>query len=207
MKSCKGTSISFHGSYEWLLIRIRHYATSTHKPLPPLTTLLGHDVKKNGPHVAVSEYFWKRFRPHNDDRYLVTCLDSRCNPYEVLGFKPYEIICSRNLGGRITPALTDLAAMDTFFHLNQIIILHHNNCGTTHITSDQELQDIKSKCTDVSDQELKLVVQLSPARVDTEDALNEDLQRLRECKFLRKDLTESAMGLYLDVKTGLVKAI
>jgi carbonic anhydrase len=125
----------------------------------------------------------------------------------VLGFKPYEIICIRNVSGRITPALTDIAALDSFFHLNQIIILHHSNCGVTHMTLEYGLNDVKSKCPHLTVGQTEHVKKLSPIRVDDDSGLKLDIKTLRECPFLRKEVTENAVGLYLDVNTGLVREV
>ncbi|KAJ9605832.1 hypothetical protein H2200_009681 [Cladophialophora chaetospira] len=173
-----------------LLERNRAYAASTHKSLPPLMNILGGDAKKNGPHIVV-----------------VSCLDSRANPYEVLGFKPYEIICIRNVSGRVTPALIDIATLDAFFHINQIIVLHHTNCGVTHLTPERGLNDLLSKCPDLTPKQAQYAKELSPIRSDDDNWLKADLKILRETPYLRKEIAESAVGLYLDVKTGLVREV
>lgn len=136
----------------------------------------------------------------------VACMDSRCNPYDVLGFKIYEIISLRNPGGRIFPFLTQLAAMDAFFGLHQIIILQHSNCGASHITIDHERQDIKTKCPGLTEAELEKVIDESPLKKDNDDSLKLDLEQLRACKFIRNDLKNNSVGFYLDVKTGIVEA-
>ncbi len=137
----------------------------------------------------------------------VSCLDSRADPYAVLGLQRLECIAFRNVSGRISPVLRDIAALDTFFHLNQIVILHHNNCGATHFTLDVQMDDIRAKCPDASEEELETVARLSPVRPDDDTALRADLKTLSECSFLRKDLLANVMGLYLDVKTGLVREV
>ncbi|KAH8893608.1 carbonic anhydrase [Thozetella sp. PMI_491] len=175
---------------ERLLANNKEYAASVHKAVPPLLQLVGNDMKTNGPHVVI-----------------LSCLDSRANPYEVLGLKPLECIVFRNVSGRIAPVLPHIAALDAFFHINQIIILHHNNCGATHWTLEHELHDLKSKCPDATPQDLEEVRKFCPAREDNDSGLKEDLKMLRACRYIRKDIVEGAIGLYMDVQTGLVREV
>jgi carbonic anhydrase len=137
----------------------------------------------------------------------VACIDFRSNPYDILSLKPYEAIVIRNVGGRITPALTDLAALDCLFHLDQVVILQHTNCGTTHITKDQLRQDVKTKCPGLVEEEVEGVMEKCPLKNDSEEALKSDLRILKECGFLRKEVLEKSMGLWLDVKSGLVRQV
>lgn len=137
----------------------------------------------------------------------VTCIDSRANPYEVLGVEPYQIIAIRNVSGRITPALTDIAALDAFFHINQIVIMHHNNCGATHITKEHGYNDVKTKHPHLTQEQLEHVRRYSPIRVDDDNALKADIETLKKCKFIRKEILENVVGLYLDVTTGLVSIV
>ena len=69
------------------------------------------------------------------------------------------------------------------------------------------MDDIRAKCPDASEEELETVARLSPVRPDDDTALRADLKTLSECSFLRKDLLANVMGLYLDVKTGLVREV
>ena len=137
----------------------------------------------------------------------VSCMDPRCVPQRVLGLAPTEAFCLTNVSGRIGPALSDIASLDSIFGLEQLVIMHHSNCGSTHGTSDQLREDLKSKCSDLSSQELEDVVQASSIRTDDDSALKIDLKRLRECKFIRKDLSETAVALWYDVTTGLVRRV
>ena len=51
------------------------------------------------------------------------------------------------------------------------------------------------------------MVQSSAIRADDDRGLKADLKLLRECKFIRKDLAEGAVGLWLDVSTGLARQV
>jgi carbonic anhydrase len=75
----------------------------------------------------------------NLNLYIVTCIDCRVDPAQVLGVKLGEALVQRNIGGRITPAvLRDIAyagyLVDTkapegpYF---EVAIVHHTDCGST----------------------------------------------------------------------------
>ena len=118
-------------------------------------------------------------------------MDPRAVPETVLGLKPMEAFCLTNVSGRIRPAvLNDIASLDSIFSIEQVIIMHHSNCGSTHGTIDQLHQDLESHCPELSPKELEDVVRNSAIREDNDRELKADLKILRECKYIRKELTE-----------------
>ncbi|KAJ9602353.1 hypothetical protein H2200_013208 [Cladophialophora chaetospira] len=177
-------------SVEDVLERNRNYATTAHKAFPPLAAIFGGDIKANSPKVVI-----------------VSCMDPRAVPHDVLALKPMEAFCLTNMSGRIKPALNDIASLDSVFNLEQVVIMHHSNCGSTHGTIDQFRHDLKANCPELSSLELEDVVQHSAIRRDEDRELKADLQLLRECKFIRKELTEGAVALWLDVNTGLAREV
>jgi carbonic anhydrase len=83
----------------------------------------------------------------NLNLYLVTCIDCRVDPAQILGVRLGEALVQRNIGGRITPAIIrDIAyagyLVDTkapegpYF---EVAIIHHTDCGST-LRADDELR-------------------------------------------------------------------
>jgi len=180
-------------SLEELIERNRHYASQAHTPRPTLLQMLKNDPKLNGPHILI-----------------VACLDSRCNPYEVLGIKPYEGIVIRNIGGRFITNASDIAALDTLFRIHQIILLQHDNCGASHITTPQVLDAVRAKRPEFEAAGGRTSAELAarlPAKQDNYESLKEDLKTAKQCGFLREDLIDNMVGLWLDVNSGLVTRI
>ena len=81
----------------------------------------------------------------NLNLYIVTCIDCRADPAQVLGVKLGEALVQRNIGGRITPAMiADIAyagyLVDTkapqgpYF---EVAIIHHTDCGSTLLADDE----------------------------------------------------------------------
>ena len=111
------------------------------------------------------------------------------------------------MSGRITPALNDIASLDSTFDISQLVIMHHSNCGSTHSTLDQLRDHLKSTRPELSSTETEEVIRGSALREDNDSKLKDDLKTLRDCKFIKKDLGEGAVGLWLDVETGLVRQV
>jgi hypothetical protein len=81
----------------------------------------------------------------NLNLYLVTCIDCRVDPAQILGVRLGEALVQCNIGGRITPAiirdiayagyLVDTKAPEgTYF---EVAIIHHTDCGSTLLADDE----------------------------------------------------------------------
>jgi carbonic anhydrase len=69
---------------------------------------------------------------------IVSCVDPRVDPMDVLGLEPGEAVVIRNVGGRINPALLEIMTiLRTVSHAAgqeigegwTLIVLHHTDCG------------------------------------------------------------------------------
>ncbi|OAL22649.1 hypothetical protein AYO22_07207 [Fonsecaea multimorphosa] len=188
MSSPTNAAVTFGPSVDELLERNRQYAAG-HKPIPSLMARMGNDPKAHGPHVVV-----------------VSCFDSRANPLTFLNVGIRECLVLRNVGGRFASAAGDIAALDTLFHVSQIILIHHTNCGASHVTKQQVLDGVHQKRPEFTGFAEELEWRL-PMKEDNHNSLLEDFERVKSCGFLREDLIDGVVGLWLDVETGLVKRV
>jgi carbonic anhydrase len=134
-------------------------------------------------------------------------VDPRCAPEGVLGFHGFDTFTVRTVGGRIGPALIDLASLDSVFDLHQIVLMHHSNCGTTHGTAEQLRSHIKAHAPTLDDKAIDGAVKSSGFKADDDGALKEDLKLLKESQLVRRELSANVVGLWLDVETGLVREV
>ncbi|KIW27231.1 uncharacterized protein PV07_06989 [Cladophialophora immunda] len=185
--SSPNTAITYGPSVDELLERNKQYAAG-HQPIPSLMARMRNDPKAYGPHVVI-----------------VSCFDSRANPMNFFNIAIRECLVLRNVGGRFASAAGDLAALDTLFHVSQIILVHHSNCGASHVTKQQVLEGVHQKRPDFKGS-VELEERL-PMKEDNHISLLEDFERVKMCGFLRKDLVDGVVGLWLDVETGLVKRV
>jgi carbonic anhydrase len=135
----------------------------------------------------------------------VSCFDGRANPSDFLEIEYRDCFVLRNAGGRFATAAEQIAALDTLFTVEQIILVHHSNCGTSHVTKQQTVDRVKEQRPEFTAFEA-LKARL-PMKEDNHLSLLEDFEQVKNCGFLRKDLIESVVGFWYDVETGLVTKV
>jgi carbonic anhydrase len=139
----------------------------------------------------------------NLNLYIVTCIDCRVDPAQILGVKLGEALVQRNIGGRITPAIiADIAyagyLVDTkapegpYF---EVAIIHHTDCGST-LLADDELRQGFAQRMGVDERTLADTPVLDPARTVTTD-----VNRVLWAEEIPQNVHAS------DVSTGLVTTI
>ena len=107
---------------------------------------------------------------------VVTCMDSRIDPFAMLGLARGDAKVIRNAGGRVTEdALRSLILAVNLLGVHRIAVIHHRGCAMAG-TTDQELRAQLEKATDaeIGDRELL-------AMPDPEAALRADVQAVRDC--------------------------
>ncbi|WP_026535910.1 beta-class carbonic anhydrase [Arthrobacter sp. H14] len=68
---------------------------------------------------------------------IVTCMDARLNPYGLLGLNEGDAHVIRNAGGVITEdGIRSLAISQRLLGTNEIILIHHTDCGMLTFTDD-----------------------------------------------------------------------
>jgi len=123
----------------------RNKATSTtHTPLPSIG-----DFGPGGtpvPKTMISMCLPLPTPPTQETNNLtVTCVDPRCIPEKFFNIQDNEVVVYRNAGGNVRHALRDINIIDTLFSLEELAIVHHTDCGTTHFSEEQVRSNIKSR--------------------------------------------------------------
>lgn len=83
----------------------------------------------------------------NRQLYVITCIDPRVDPSDLLGLELGDAIVARNVGGRVTPALLQDLAWISYLHeiktpdadWFEIAVVHHTDCGSG-LLADTELR-------------------------------------------------------------------
>ena len=69
---------------------------------------------------------------------VVACMDARLNPYGLLGLKEGDAHVIRNAGGVITAdEIRSLAISQRLLGTEEIILIHHTDCGMLTFTDDE----------------------------------------------------------------------
>jgi carbonic anhydrase len=134
---------------------------------------------------------------------VVTCLDPRVDPAQVLGLELSEAIVIRNVGGRITNevvddlaflgVLSDTLRLDDGGPLFEIAVLHHTQCGAGALADDGFRRRYAERIGAPDPDALRA------------SAVVADLARLRAAPQLGG--RHSLSGHVYDVTTGLVRTV
>jgi carbonic anhydrase len=75
---------------------------------------------------------------------VVACMDARLNPFGILGLREGDAHVIRNAGGVITEdAIRSLAISQRLLGTEEIILLHHTDCGMLTFTDDDFRRSIQ----------------------------------------------------------------
>jgi carbonic anhydrase len=136
---------------------------------------------------------------------VVTCLDHRVDPAQVLGLELGDAPVIRNAGGRVTSAvISDLAYLaflaeqwtggaDALF---EVAVIHHTQCGTG-LLADPGFRQRAAAATGLSEAALEASVVADP-----QATVQVDVERLRNSPLLSPKVSVS--GHVYDLATGLV---
>ncbi len=139
--------------------------------------------------------------------FVITCLDPRVDPAQVLGLGLSDAMVLRNVGGRVTPeVINDVAFIGQLTEtalpdgpLFEVAVIHHTQCGTGALANDtfrrRYAQRIGAK-----ESTLREHAVLDPAATVTRD-----VERLRATTAISPRVTVS--GHVYDVVTGLVQTV
>ena len=128
---------------------------------------------------------------------LVTCMDSRIDPLNMLGLKPGDAKIFRNPGGRVTEAALEAIVLGVhLLGVERVLVIPHTRCAMASNT-EQELRERvgASAGQDVSWQAFHVVE-------DQAASLEEDVQKLRAHPLIPDTVVLG--GFIYDVDTGLL---
>lgn len=125
---------------------------------------------------------------------VVACMDARLDVHSLLGIEEGEAHVIRNAGGVVTDdAIRSLAISQRLLGTNEIILIHHTDCGMLTFTDD----DFKRAIQD----ETGVKPPWSPeAFPNLAEDVRQSLHRIKNSPFVTKHT--SARGFIFDVATG-----
>ena len=130
---------------------------------------------------------------------ILACMDARLNPYGLLGLSEGDAHVIRNAGGVVTDdEIRSLAISQRLLGTEEIMLIHHTDCGMLTFGDDEFRQDIQRE-TGIKPE--------WPA--ETFDDLDEDVRqsiaRIKASPFIPK--TDSVRGFVYDVETGRLREV
>ncbi len=130
---------------------------------------------------------------------VLACMDARLIPSRVLGLNEGEAHILRNAGGVVTDdAIRSLAISQNLLGTQEIILLHHTDCGMMTFTD----EELAAKLEEEAGERPGWSAQ---AFSDLEGDVRDSVARLRESPFITNK--DSIRGFVYDVKTGELREV
>jgi carbonic anhydrase len=129
---------------------------------------------------------------------VVTCMDSRIEPLQMLGLSKGDAKILRNAGGRVTDdVLRTLVLAAHLLGVDRVMVVQHTDCRMSKVTDDQAHEAIREQSgLDTRSLEFRTIP-------DQQACLEQDVQKIRSYPYLPKDL--AVVGCLYDVGTGRVE--
>jgi carbonic anhydrase len=130
---------------------------------------------------------------------VLACMDARVNPYELLGLTVGDAHVIRNAGGVVSDdAIRSLAISQNLLGTEEIVLIHHTNCGMLAVT-DEELADrLESEYGERPEWDVH-------SFDDLEQDVRDGIERIRSNPFIPN--TDSVRGFVYDVESGDLREV
>ncbi len=126
---------------------------------------------------------------------VVTCMDSRIEPLQMLGLSRGDAKILRNAGARVTDdVLRTLVLAVALLGVERVLVVPHTDCGMAS-RSDEQVQEAVYANTQVDARSIDFFTVR-----DQREALERDVQRVRSWPFLPRGLPVT--GAIYDVRSG-----
>lgn len=129
---------------------------------------------------------------------VVTCMDSRIEPLQMLGLSTGDAKILRNAGGRVTDdVLRTLVLATHLLGVDRVMVVGHTDCRMTKVTDEQAHAAIREQSgLDTRSLEFHTIP-------DHQATLERDVQRIRSFPYLPAGLP--VVGCLYDVASGRVE--
>jgi carbonic anhydrase len=129
---------------------------------------------------------------------VVTCMDSRIEPLQMLGLSTGDAKILRNAGGRVTgDVLRTLVLAVHLLGVDRVMVVQHTDCRMATVTDDEAhaaILDVSG--TDTRSLEFHTIQ-------DQQETLERDVLRVRSSPYLPAELL--VVGCLYDVRTGRLR--
>jgi carbonic anhydrase len=131
---------------------------------------------------------------------IVTCMDSRIDPLEIVGMAPGDVKILRNAGARVTDDVLRTLVLATYLlGVDRVLVMPHLDCKMA--SADEET--IHTQIWDNYGMNTRSIEIRTVS--DQSAALRRDVTRIRSYPFLPKEL--AVAGVIFDVATGKLEVV
>lgn len=130
---------------------------------------------------------------------VVTCMDTRINPYALLGLAEGDAHLIRNAGGAVTPdVIRSLTISQRKLGTREIIVIQHTLCGMCTFTDDEFRAELEAETAMKPDWAVETFT-------DLDANVRQSLARITSSPFVPKPA--SVRGFVYDVVTGTLNEV
>ena len=131
---------------------------------------------------------------------VLTCMDCRIEPSDILGLEVGDAIVVRNAGGRASSdALRSLALAARLLDVERVLVLHHTDCALAGETEESVRARLEAEGVPGTAEWEFL------AMPDPDTALAADVRAVRDCALMPPSI--EVAGWRFDVGTGRVSSV
>ena len=130
---------------------------------------------------------------------VVTCMDARLSPYDMLGLQEGDAHVIRNAGGVITDdEIRSLVISQRLLGTHEIMLIQHTDCGMLTFTDDELKQQIH--------EEVGMKPHFSMESFsDLDENVRQSIARIKSSPFIPNK--ESVRGFVYEVETGRLREV
>ena len=130
---------------------------------------------------------------------VVACMDSRLDPYAVLGLREGDAHVIRNAGGVVTDdAIRSLAISQRRMGTEEVVLIHHTDCGMLNFSDDEFKRSILDE-TGIKP------TWSAESFGDLDEDVRQSVARIRSSPFIPRK--ESIRGFVYEVETGRLREV
>jgi carbonic anhydrase len=130
---------------------------------------------------------------------VVACMDARLNPYGILGLHEGDAHVIRNAGGVVTDdEIRSLAISQRLLGTEEIILIHHTDCGMLTFTDDDFKRSIQEE-TGIKPE------WAAEAFADLDEDVRQSIARIKASPFIPNK--DSVRGFVYEVESGRLREV
>lgn len=130
---------------------------------------------------------------------VLACMDARLNPYGILGLTEGDAHVIRNAGGVVSDdAIRSLAISQNLLGTEEIILIHHTDCGMLTFTDDELAEKLEQETGERPDWR-------AHSFSDLEEDVREGVERIKSSPFIPR--TDRVRGFVYEVETGGLREV
>jgi carbonic anhydrase len=165
-----------------------------------MTALTDTLLDKNAAYMSVFDDDKSNLpRPPARKLAVLACMDARLDPAKVLGLSEGDAHVIRNAGGVVSDdALRSLAISQNLLGTEEIILIHHTDCGMLTFTDDEFAEKLEAETGEKPEWPVHTFDDLD-ANVKT------SIDKIRNSPFIPK--TDNVKGFVYEVETGRLREV